>query len=327
MVCALRARAGRLRGAAIGGFIQYSWPVNYAQLLFPDFSLILCGYLVCRFTALDRSVWQPVEALVYYLLFPLLLFQSIIKSPLDIGAASGLIAAGALSGLLGIALAYSLPYWPWLGKRIDRRDHAAGAQVAFRFNSFIGLALAERLAGAQGLLMIAVLIGVCVPLFNVAAVWPMARQGRRGFVRELLRNPLIVATASGLSANLLGFHLPEWALPTLSRIGAAALALGLMAAGAGLQLGLLAKGRALSASLLAIRHLVQPLLACAMARLFRLDAVQTTGLLAFAALPTASSCYVLAARMGYNGPYVAGLVTLSTLLGTLSLPFALGVLR
>jgi hypothetical protein len=30
--------------------------------------------------------------------------------------------------------------------------------------------------------------------------------------------------------------------------------------------------------------------------------------------------------MGYNGGYVAGLVTLSTLLGVLSLPFALGVL-
>jgi malonate transporter len=50
-------------------------------------------------------------------------------------------------------------------------------------------------------------------------------------------------------------------------------------------------------------------------------------LLIFSGLPTASSCYVLAARMGYNGPYVAGLVTLSTLLGMASLPFALGVLR
>ena len=76
-----------------------------------------------------------------------------------------------------------------------------------------------------------------------------------------------------------------------------------------------------------IRHLVQPLLACALARLFGLNAVQTTMLLAFSALPTASTCYVLAARMGYNGPYVAGLVTLSTLLGMVSLPFALGFLR
>ena len=301
--------------------------MNYAQLLLPDFSLILCGYLICRYTALNRSVWQPVESLVYYLLFPVLLFQSIVKSPVDINAASGLIAAGMISGLLGIALAYSLPYWPWLGRRIDARDHAASAQVAFRFNSFIGLAIAERLAGTEGLLMIAVLIGVCVPLFNVAAVWPMARHGQHSFARELLRNPLIIATASGLAANLLGFTIPEWASPTVSRISAASLALGLMAAGAGLQFGLLKRGKALSTAVLTIRHLVQPLLALVMARLFGLNAVQTTMLLAFAALPTASTCYVLAARMGYNGPYVAGLVTLSTLLGMLSLPFALAILR
>jgi len=62
-------------------------------------------------------------------------------------------------------------------------------------------------------------------------------------------------------------------------------------------------------------------------RLFHLDPMQSTMLLAFSALPTASSCYVLAVRMGYDGAYVAGLVTLSTLLGMVSLPFALGVLR
>jgi malonate transporter len=301
--------------------------VNYAQLLLPDFSLILLGYLLCRFTALNRAVWQPVEALVYYLLFPVLLFQSIVRSPMDIQAASGLIGAGLLSGMAGIALAYSLPWWPWLGRQFDRRDHAASAQVAFRFNSFIGLAIAERLAGAQGLLMIAVLIGVCVPLFNVAAVWPMARHGQQGFLRELVRNPLIIATASGLTANLLGFQMPAWAEPTVTRISAASLPLGLMAAGAGMQFGLLTQSKALGTSVLAIRHLVQPLIALGMARLFGLSTAQTTVLLAFSALPTASTCYVLAARMGYNGPYVAGLVTLSTLLGMASLPFALGVLR
>ncbi|GKT23406.1 AEC family transporter [Acidovorax sp. SUPP3334] len=301
--------------------------MNYAQLLFPDFALILCGYLVCRYTPLNRSVWQPVESLVYYLLFPVLLFQSIVKSPIHIGEASGLIGAGVATGLVGIALAYSLPWLPGLRGRIDPRDHAASAQIAFRFNSFIGLALAERLAGAQGLLLIAVLIGVCVPLFNVAAVWPMARTGQHGFLQALLRNPLIVATGSGLAANLMGFHIPVWMEPTVSRISAASLALGLMAAGAGMQFGLLTRGKLLSASVLTIRHLVQPVIAFGMAQLLRLDAVQTTVLLAFSALPTASTCYVLAARMGYNGPYVAGLVTLSTLLGVFSLPFALAVLR
>ncbi|MEJ8822409.1 AEC family transporter [Variovorax humicola] len=301
--------------------------MNYAQLLFPDFSLIACGWLLCRFTALDRRVWDQVESLVYYFLFPVLLFHSIVRSPLDFGATSSMLAAGVAMSLCGIVLSYSLPYLPWLSRYIDRGDHAASAQVSFRFNSFICLALADRLAGPQGLLLIAVLIGVCVPLLNVAAVWPMARHARTGFMRQLIRNPLIIATATGLLANVLGFMVPPWLEPTLSRIGAASLALGLMAAGAGMQFATLARAKVLATCVLSIRHMVLPLVAFGLSRLLRLEATQATVLLAFSAVPTASSAYVLAARMGYNGPFVAGLVTLSTTLGVLSLPFALGVLR
>jgi malonate transporter len=301
--------------------------VEFARLLFPDFSLIATGYLICRYTALDRAVWEQVESLVYYVLFPVLLFQSIVRAPLDLDAASGLIGAGLLLGVSGIAMAYLLPRLPFLGPRIDRREHAAAAQVAFRFNSFIGLALAERLAGPQGLQLIAVLIGVCVPLFNVGAVWPMARHAQTGFLAALARNPLIVATGSALACNLLGLSVPVWLEPTVNRIGGSSLALGLMAAGAGMQFGSLASSRVLTVSVLTIRHALLPLVAAALVVLFRLDPAQAAVLLAFSALPTASSCYVLASRMGYNGSYVAGLVTLSTLLGVASLTFALGVLR
>jgi len=311
----------------MSAFDCYSLSVNYAQLLFPDFSLILCGYLVCRYTALNRTVWAQVETLVYFFLFPVLLFHSIIKSPINIGAATSFIGAGLALGLAGIALAYSVPYWPGLRQHIPARQHAASAQVAFRFNSFIGLALADRLAGAQGLLLIALLIGVSVPLMNVGAVWPMVRHAERGLLGELLRNPLIIGTALGLAANLLGLSLPVWLEPTVSRIGAASLALGLMAAGAGMQLSALNRGKTLALALLTIRHLFMPLVAWGLARLFQLDPVESTILLAFSALPTASSCYVLAARMGYDGAYVAALVTVSTVLGVLSLSFALGVLQ
>ena len=301
--------------------------MNFAQLLFPDFSLILVGYLVCRFTPLNRAVWTQVEQLVYFLFFPVLLFQSILKSPLDLAAAGNLVGAGWALGLGGIALAYSVPYWPWFRQHVALRQHAAGAQIAFRFNSFIGLALAERLAGPPGLLVIALLIGISVPLMNIGAVWPMARHAQRGFFSELLRNPLIIGTACGLAANLVGLSIPAWAEPTVTRIGGASVALGLMAAGAGMQLSALNHAKLLAVAVLAIRHLLMPLLALLLCHLFRLDPVQATILLMFSALPTASSSYVLAARMGYDGAFVAALVTVSTLLGMLSLPLALGLLR
>ena len=301
--------------------------MNFAQLLLPDFSLILCGYFLCRYTGLNRPVWQQVEFLVYYFLFPVLLFHSIVKSPLDIQATSSFLFAGVGMGFTGILLSYTFPYLPWIGRHIDRRDHAASAQIGFRFNSYIALALVERLTGSEGMLLIAVLIGFCVPMFNVGAVWPMARHGENGFVKELIRNPLILATTSGLAFNLLGLRIPGFMDPTLTRIGAAALALGLMSAGAGMELKALNQGKLLGGLVLILKHLILPCLAWGLAQLFELNLLQTTVLLIFSGLPTASSCYVLAARMGYNGPYVAGLVTLSTLLGMVSLPFALGVLR
>ncbi|WP_027016762.1 AEC family transporter [Comamonas composti] len=301
--------------------------MNYAQLLFPDFSLIALGYLLCRHTQLDRPLWQATESLVYYLLFPVMLFHSIVKNPLDWGATSVLLAAGICTALLGIALAYSLPHWPWLGARLDRSLHAGSAQVAFRFNSFIGLALANRLAGPEGLLYISVLIGVSVPLCNIAAVWPMARISGQPFMGQLVRNPLIIGTLAGLMFSALGLRLPEWLEPSVSRIGAAAIALGLMSAGAGMQFGALAAGKLLAVQLLGLRHLAQPLIALAMVHVFGLSGAQALALMAFSALPTASSCYLLAVRMGHNGSYVAGLVTLSTLLGVLSLPFALSLVN
>lgn len=317
---------GRMRPS--GSSRAYRLPtVNYFQLLLPDFSLILCGHLVCRHTALNRTVWEQVDRLVYFFLFPILLFQSISRTPLNLASASQLIVCGVLLSLAGIALAYLLPHLPGLRSHMPRRLHAASTQVAFRFNSFIALALAERLGGSEGLQLIAVLIGFCVPLCNMGALWPMARHGERGYLGELLRNPLLLSTASGLLANLLGFHMPDWLSPTLNRIGAAAIALGLMAAGAGMQLAALAQAPWLSASVLGIRHVLLPCMAWLLAAGFQLDSLQRSMLLAFSALPTASSCYVLAARMGYNGAFVAGLVTLSTGAGLFSLWLALGVLR
>jgi malonate transporter and related proteins len=298
--------------------------VNFAQQLLPDFSLIVIGLIICRYTALDRTVWERVEQLVYWLLFPTLLFYSIVRNPLDLKAASGLVVgAVALAGAT-IALAYALPRVPLLRERLDAREHAASAQIAFRFNSFIALPVAERMAGPEGLQLIAIIIGCCVPIFNVAAVFPMARGSQRGVFGELLRNPLIIATLAGLVCALLGFKMPVWAVPTVERIGAASIALGLMAAGAAMSFGSLWRATPLALSVLTIRHLIAPLIAFALALALKLPPTQAMVLLAFSALPTASSCHVLANRMGYDGALVAAMITASTALALLSLPLALG---
>ena len=292
------------------------------MLLLPDFVLIALGFVLCRYTPLDQALWQAVERLVYFVLFPMLLFFAIAKAPLQPGAVLPLAGAGVGLAVLGVVLAYALVRLPG----VDAKLHASGAQVAFRFNTYIALAMAERLAGADGVAWMALLVALCVPLCNVAAVWPLARHGEQGYLMALVRNPLILATVGGLAFNLAGLTLPELLATTLQRVGSAALPLGLMAVGAGLRLGALRASPGLAAGLLGIRHAVLPLAGVALALGLNLPPAQQAVLVLWASVPTATSAYVLAVRMGGHGAFVAGLVTLSTLLALPVMPAALALL-
>lgn len=297
--------------------------MSIAWLLLPEFLLIGCGWALCRYTALNRSIWDGVEKLVYYLLFPTLLFTAALRSPLRLSEDALLVAAAVGVCGLGVVLAFSLALWPG----VDRRHYASGAQVAFRFNSYVALAVAERLAGPAGLASAALMISVCVPLVNLAAVWPLARASGAGFGREVLRNPLILATVAGLMGNVAGLGLPEVVQSVLSRMGSAALPLGLMAVGAGLRLGTLGTSRGLSMALLGIRHLVLPAAGLALGWALGLSPTAYALLVVFAAMPSASSAYVLAVRLGGDGAYVAGLVSISTLLAMAVLPACLALMQ
>ena len=98
--------------------------MSNALLLLPDFLLIVVGFVLCRFTALNRPVWEAAERLVYYVLFPVLLFNSILKSPLQPAQTISLAAASVGTVACGIVLSLSLKHWPG----VDARLHASGAR-------------------------------------------------------------------------------------------------------------------------------------------------------------------------------------------------------
>jgi predicted permease len=206
---------------------------------------------------------------------------------------------------------------------------ASQYQCAFRFNSYIGLAVAANLHGAVGIAAMGLVTGAMVPLANLAAVWMLARHNNVGVLRELIRNPLVLATVAGLLFNLAGGTLPEPGQRFLGRLAEASIALGLLSVGAALRLrGTFGEGgRAAAAWLVTVKLLVLPLAAWGIARAAGLSGVAFDVLLSFAALPTASSAYILTQRMGGDGARVAWLISSTTLLAMLTLPFWLGLLR
>lgn len=287
-----------------------------ALILLPDFSLILLGFALRRWMHLGDHFWSGVERLVYFVLFPALLVNAIVKTRLDPAAAAPLLATALLT--MALAMLAALPV-RWLFA-LRPMVFASLFQCAYRFNSYIGLAAAGLLFGTPGIATMGLIIGAAVPLANLSSVWMLARHGEVGVLREIVRNPLIWATASGFILNLGGFHPPLPLQMVLGRLADAAIALGLLAVGAALRLGRIPGLGGAASWLLAVKLLLMPLLAWLVGRQIGLSGLYLNVAVLFAALPTASSAYILAVRMGGDGTSVAWLISASTLLSMLTLP-------
>lgn len=291
--------------------------MSVIPLVLPDFLLIGLGWLLFHKLNFSREFFHGAEQLVYFVLFPALLFHSITQTPLSLGSASTLAEASLLVMAFGIAMAWlALPLL-----RPDPGSHASAAQCAFRFNTYIGLSLAASIGGAAGQTTMAVLVGVAVPFSNMAAVHALARRNGDKVLREILRNPFIIATVLGLLANILGIQMPRPIEVTLGRLGACAIAIGLMCVGATLSLSGGKGHEKLAAWMIAARLLLTPVAALVIGWTLDLSLVERQTLLLFGSLPTASSAHVLAARMGGNGRLVALIMSVGTLLSAITIPF------
>jgi predicted permease len=293
-----------------------------ALALLPDFALILVGASLRRILHLGDHFWNGLEKLVYYVLFPALLFNGLIRAHIAWSAAAPMLAVAgvAMGGAMLLGLAGRM-------FAITPVSFASQYQCAFRFNSYIGLAVAGTLYGVPGIAAMGIVVGLMVPPANLAAVWMLARHGDAGVWRELARNPLILATLAGIAANLGGFEPPVVMLKFLGRLGDAAIVLGLLAVGAGLRI-VGAGGTAThlaAAYFLVVKLVAMPGIALLLIRGFGLSGVHADVALIFAALPAASSAYILAQRMGGDGARVAWLISAGTLASMLSIPFWLGL--
>jgi predicted permease len=289
--------------------------VSAALLLFPDFALILLGIALRRWFEESTDFWAGLERLIYYVLFPALLFMANARARIDFAAAAPMLASGVAATVAGMALA-------WLARPMFQPPaptFAGGFQCAFRFNSYLGLALIGQLHGDAGLARMSLMLGIAIPLVNVVAIWSLARRtGNIG--RELVRNPLIIGTMSGIAFSMAGLDLPASGWEILRRLGSATLPLALLAVGAALRLESGHGRRGLIAWWTTVKLVAIPAVAWLAGAWFQLDPVSLHCVVLFAALPPATSAYILAVRMQADAAISAVIISVGTVAAMATLP-------
>ena len=300
--------------------------------LLPVLLVTAIGWAIARWGLVAPDQWLGFEAITYYVLLPSLFVISLAQADFSAVPVAGLGAALVLAVITMTALCLLLR--PMLRDRfgVTGPRFTSVLQGATRWNSFVALALAASLYGPQGVALTAVAIVAIVPLLNVINVTALSvfasgtPPTAARLAMDLGKNPLIWSCAVGIALNLLGNPLPGPVLEALRLMGGAALAAGLLAAGAALDLSALRRpGPALGTSTV-LRLVGMPLLATGFARLLGVTGVALGVAVIAAAVPTASAAYLLARRMGGDAKLMTEIITLQTVLAAVTLPLAIALL-
>ena len=105
--------------------------MNILELIIPDFLTIALGWLLLNRLRFAPSVFVGAEQLVYFVLFPAVLFHALTQRPMVLSETYLLAVAVAAVVLVGAVAA-------WLARpalRPDGTDHASTVQCAYRFNT------------------------------------------------------------------------------------------------------------------------------------------------------------------------------------------------
>jgi malonate transporter and related proteins len=298
--------------------------------LAPVFILIVLGAILKRSLMRQDDQWPGLERLTYYVLFPMLLIQTLVKADLTKVPVAGVGGALFLSALVMSVLCLALrPLFARLA--IDGPAFTSIFQGATRWQTYVALAVSGNLYGDTGLALASVAMVAIIPLVNVFSVAVLVRyaspeQKSLGtIVMTVVKNPLIWACAIGLAVNLLHLPLPKLWHEVADALGHSSLAIGLLVTGAGLHLQGLLRPNIAAAIGVFLKLILTPVLGIGMALWFGLTGSNLVIVAACSAIPASSSAYVLARQMGGDAPLLAQIITLQTILAAITMPIAIAL--
>ena len=284
-----------------------------ANAVLPVFLMMAAGYLARCLGVLERGDVGKMNRVAFRVFLPCLLFYNVYRSDLSSAVNGTLIAYAVLGVLTVFAAAYIVVL------RLEPLNERRGVvmQGIFRSNYVIlGLPIAQALLGDHELGPVSVLIAIVVPLFNVLAVFVLERF-RGGNVKphevlvQVLKNPLVVSSALGILALLLGIKLPHILEKAVSGLGSIATPLQLFLLGAFFRFaGLVRYVKALTA-VTTVKLIVTPAIFLSLAAALGFRGVEFVALLGIFASPTAVNSFTMAQQMGGDAE-LAGDIVVST---------------
>ncbi len=308
-----------------------------ANITLPIFVVVFLGWYLRRTQVISTEFIATSSRLVFNLALPALLFTNILATDLQ----QLFNSAQVLYALLATLGGFILVWFHGRKWRAQPRIRGVFVQSAFRGNmGIIGLALCASLYGEQGLAVGSILLAFLTLAYNVLSVYaltapfysaglhPAGAASHRWFavVRDIGRNPLIIAILAALLLQWLQWRIPQILLTSGNYFAQLTLPLALLCVGGSINLAALRHSTGPSIWACSYKLLLLPVPMTVGAWALGFEGVVLGTLFAMFASPTATASFVMAKAMGGDADLAANTIALTTVLSLFTLSTGIFVL-
>lgn len=292
-----------------------------ANAVLPMCLIMALGYGTRRLGWIRREEIFAINKIAFRIFLPCLLYYNVYCSDLS-GSFDPLLMAYAVGGVLltfGLSLGYTL-----LTEKLPER-RGVMIQGMFRSNYVImGIPVATALLGSDQLGTVSILIAVVVPLFNMLAVVVLeVFRGQRPkplhVLGQIVKNPLVIASALGILTLAAGIRLPHILERTIQNVSAIASPLQLFLLGAFFQFSGLKTYRRELVTVSAAKLIVSPGLFLGLGALLGFRGVAFVSLIGIFASPTAVNSFTMAQQMGGDAELAGDIVVTTSAVSILTM--------
>ncbi len=236
--------------------------ITTIHIVMPIFLLIVLGALLRKVGILDASGCAKMNTLSFDVLVPAMVFYNIYEADLA-SFSNPLLLLFCMVSVTAVFLLLML-----LIPRLEKDRSRVGVIIQGIFRSsfvVLGMGLATSMYPGQDMSIIAIASTVVAPLFNAFAVialevFSSQKPDPKKICREVVRNPLIIASLLALAMLLAGLRLPYLLETTVKNVSSTATTISLIVLGGSLDFQGLGRSRKQLAGALLGKLVILPLI-------------------------------------------------------------------
>lgn len=288
------------------------------EIMFPLAFELAAGALCRRRGLIGPEGIEQANRLIFHLFLPLMIFSSIYHTDQSTLFSPQNLLLAALTGGITLAIVLLSEGAGHL-RAVPAARRGVITQGLYQTNGVIfSLPIVTALCGAENLGPLSLLILLLTPLDMALAVLVLSpiRGGAldgRGFVKQLLTNPPLLAAAAAFMAGGLGLRLPAALEDTISALAGVTTPLAFVLLGASLSTAGFRRHARILAGVSAARLILCPAVGLALCMALGLRGPYAATMLGLMGAPTAVSSFTLAQAYGGDDALAAEIVAATTL--------------